>query len=393
VRPTFAAGAVCALAAALSLALAPPAAAASLRARLHAALAGFDGRGTGALAVDLATGRAVYAHNAGASLEPASNEKLVLTYAALAALGPSFRVRTELLGEGRAEAGGVWAGNLVLKGYGDPTLDHAGLVGLARRLRETGIRRVTGSLVADESWFDARRTAPGWKASFVPEESLPLSALWVKGARGAAGAAGLFREALARSGIVVDGPTKVARAGGWPLAARFSPPLEEILRRMDVESDNFTAELLLKQLGAVLAGEGTTTGGAAVVQGVLAEHGIPLAGVRIEDGSGLSALDRLTPKALVTILQRAWADPDLRPVLLRVLPVAGRDGTLEDRMTRPPARGNVRAKTGTLDDVSALSGYVRDRYAFAILQNAPRLSSFAARTAQDRFATVLAQER
>ena len=282
--------------------------ASSLRARLHAALAGFDGRGTGALAVDLTTGRVVYAHNANASLLPASNEKLALTYAALVALGPSFRMRTEVLGEGRLQDGTVWRGNLILKGYGDPTLDRAGLADLARRLRATGIRRVTGSLVADESWFDARRSGPGWKPSFVPEESLPLSALTVRGADGALGTARLFRKALARAGVRVAGGTKVARAGGWPLVVRFSPTLEEILHRMDVESDNFTAELVIKQLGAVLAGHGTTAAGAAVLRGILAERMVPLEGVRIADGSGLSALDRITPKAVLTILQRAWAD-------------------------------------------------------------------------------------
>ncbi len=161
---------------------------------------------------------------------------------------------------------------------------------------------------------------------------------------------------------------------------------------MDVESDNFTAELLLKQLGATLAGRGTTAAGAAIVRAVLAEHRVPLGGVRIADGSGLSGLDRLTAKALVTILQRIWADRDLRPVVFRILPVSGRDGTLEDRLTKPPARGNVRAKTGTLDVASALSGFVRERYAFSILQNGHRLSASAARRAQDRFATVLAAQ-
>jgi D-alanyl-D-alanine carboxypeptidase/D-alanyl-D-alanine-endopeptidase (penicillin-binding protein 4) len=372
------------------LASPPAGAATSLRARLHAALTGFQGSGTGALAVDLTTGRVVYARNANASLLPASNQKLALTYAALVVLGPSFRMRTELLGEGRLADAATWRGNLILKGYGDPTLDQAGLAVLARRLRATGIRRVTGSLVADESWFDVRRGGPGWKASFVPRESRPLSALTASGAAGALGTARLFRVALARSGVKVLGRTKVTRAGGWPLAVRFSPPLEEILRHMDVESDNFTAELVLKQLGATSARQGTTAAGAAVARAVLAERGVPLAGVRIADGSGLSALDRLTPKALVTILQRVWADRELRPAVFRILPVSGRDGTLEDRLARPPARGNVRAKTGTLAVASSLSGFVRERYAFAILQNGPGLSSFAARAAQDRFATVLA---
>jgi D-alanyl-D-alanine carboxypeptidase/D-alanyl-D-alanine-endopeptidase (penicillin-binding protein 4) len=367
-------------------------AATRLRAQLHAALASFDGRGTGVLAVDLASGRVVYAHNANASLLPASNEKLAITYAALVALGPAFRMRTEVLGEGHLVDGRTWHGNLVLRGYGDPTLDRAGLADLARRLRATGVRRVTGGLVADESWFDHRRSSPGWEPGFVPNESRPLSALTVPGADGAKGVAGLFRKALTRAGVRVRGATKVTKAGGWPLAVRYSPTLEEILHYMDVESDNFTAELVLKQLGATLAGHGTTEAGAAIVRSILADRRVPLGGVRIADGSGLSALDRLTPKALVTILQRAWADRDLRLPLFRILPVAGRDGTLEDRMTRPPARGNVRAKTGTLDNASALSGFVRERYAFAILQNAPRLSAWAARAAQDRFATVLAAQ-
>lgn len=376
-----------------ALAVVQSADAASLRARLQAALGGFDGPGTAALAVDLATGKVVYAHNADRALLPASNEKLVVTYAALETLGPSFRMATSVLGEGKLGPAGVWAGNLVLRGGGDPTLDRAGLAALAAEVRAAGIRRVAGSLVADESWFDARRGGPGWKAGFVPIESQALSALAIRGVDGALGTARLFREALTRAGVRVGGPTKRARAGGWPLAVRWSPPLAEVLRHMDVESDNFVAELVLKQLGAVVARQGTTADGAQVARAALVADRVPLAGVRIADGSGLSALDRLTPKTLVTILQRSWADRELRAVLFGILPVSGRDGTLEDRLTRPPARGNVRAKTGTLDDASALSGYVRERYAFAILVNAPGLSTYAARLAQDRFATVLAQQR
>jgi len=391
-RPTLATRIVV-LAAVTAAVVVQPAAAATLRARLHAALSGFTGPGTAALAVDLGTGKVVYAHRAATPLLPASNEKLVVTYAALEALGPAYRMQTSVLGEGRLREGGAWAGNLILKGGGDPTLDRAGLARLAEDVRAAGIRRVTGSLVGDESWFDPRRSAPGWKAGFVSEESQALSALAIVGVDGAMGTVRLFRAALARAGVAVAGPTKLARSGGWPLAVRWSPPLAEILRRMDVESNNFTAELVLKQLGAAVARQGTTAGGAAVVRSVLAAHAVPLANVRIADGSGLSSLDRLTPKALVTVLQRAWADRGIRSVLFGILPVAGRDGTLEDRMTRPPARGNVRAKTGTLNNVSALSGYVRERYAFAIIVNSPGLSAYAAHAAEDRFATVLAQQR
>ena len=378
-RPSFLIGVVVAIAA-----VAMPAHA-SLRADLHRALSGFHGHGTSALAVDLTTGKAVYSHNANASRIPASNQKLALTYAALVVLGPGYRLRTAVLGEGRLQDGVVWKGNLILRGHGDPTLDRAGLLALARELRAGGIRRVTGDLIADESWFDSRRSGPGWKGYFVSAYSSPLSALSVGGSS-ALETAKLFREALRKAGVRVEGRTKRARAGGWPLAVRFSPPLEEIVRVMDVESDNYIAELLLKQLGAVAGRAGSTSAGAAVVRGVLAERAIPLAGVRIADGSGLSALDRLTAKALVTILQRAWSDPDLGRVLVRVLPVGGRQGTLRHRRLGP----SVRAKTGTLANASALSGFVRGRYAFAILQNGPNLGS--AHAAQDRFASVLATQ-
>ena len=379
----------CAAVAGLACLLPAPAWGATLRQRLSAALAGYHGKGTGAIAVDLANGKAVFAHNAGASLLPASNEKLALTYAALVVLGPAFRMRTELLGEGHLRDGVVWEGDLVLRGYGDPTLDRSGLLALAHDLRASGIRRVTGGLIADESYFDRRRSGPGWKSYFVPEESSPLSALSIEGADALATAKAM-REALRTAGVRVHGQTRRARAGGWPLAVRYSPPLPEILREMDVESDNHTAELVLKQLGAVAGQAGSTAAGSTVARAALAEHAVPLGGVRIADGSGLSGLDRMTPKALVTILQRAWTDPDIGPVLAGCLAVAGREGTLRHRMRSAPARGNVRAKTGTLTNASALSGYVRDRYAFAILQNGSRLG--AAHEAQDRFAAVLAAE-
>jgi D-alanyl-D-alanine carboxypeptidase/D-alanyl-D-alanine-endopeptidase (penicillin-binding protein 4) len=351
-----------------------------------------------ALAFDLTSGKVVYAQNTGRSLAPASTAKLPVTYALLTALGPSFRIQTEVVGRGE-QRGAVWHGDLVLIGRGDPTLSRADLARLARIVRAKGIARVTGSVVGDESWFDTRRMAPGWRASFYIEESPPLSALVVDRARyrgavsrnPALAAAALFREELRQAGIPA-GRATTGRAGpyGFPLGAVVSPPLATMLRHMDRESDNFTAELLLKELGAVVAGQGTTAAGARVVTRELAAAAIPLAGVRIADGSGLSRLDRLTVNALVALLEAAWADPTVRRPLLDALPVAGINGTLEDRMRRPPARGQVLAKTGTTREASGLSGFVRGRYAFAILQNGNPLSYWWARVAQDRFATVLA---
>jgi D-alanyl-D-alanine carboxypeptidase/D-alanyl-D-alanine-endopeptidase (penicillin-binding protein 4) len=356
---------------------------------------------SGAVALDLATGTVLFAQNGGLGLAPASNEKLPLTYAALAKLGPAYRIETDVLGAG-GQDGSVWTGSLILKGNGDPTLSTAGLRALASQLKALGIRTVTDGVIGDESSYDARRVVAGWKPSFFIDESPPLSALVVNRARvggytsrtPALAAATAFREVLRKAGITVSGPVRTGTVADWsePLATVSSPTLASMIRFMDRESDNFTAEMLLKQLGLSEAGRGTSAAGAAVVTQSLAEAGVPLAGVRIVDGSGLSQLDRLTANALGGLLKAAWADPTVKPVLLASLPVAGINGTLQDRLRKAPARGRVLAKTGTTDIASALSGYVSSSYAFAVVQNGHPLSYWWARRAQDRFALVLAAQ-
>lgn len=354
-----------------------------------------------ALAVELSTGRVVFTRNRGLALAPASTEKLAVAYALLKTLGPAYRIETRVLGDGELR-GTTWEGDLVLKGYGDPSLSASALRRLATQVRALGIRRVTGSILGDESFFDARRTAPGWKPWYYIGESAPLSALTVDGGRyhgtiarePSLAAAALFRSALVRAGVAITGPAAAGARGGSDalLATLASPPLLHLVKAVNRESDNFTAEILLKHLGAVHTGRGTTAAGATVVRRALAAARIPLAGVRVVDGSGLSRLDRLSAGALVGILSAAWADPLLRGSFLASLAVAGRSGTLAHRMRRGPGRGKVFAKTGTTSLASGLAGYVGGRYAFAVLQNGPPLSTWWSREAQDRFATVLASQ-
>ncbi|HUK95005.1 MAG TPA: D-alanyl-D-alanine carboxypeptidase/D-alanyl-D-alanine-endopeptidase [Gaiellaceae bacterium] len=356
---------------------------------------------TAALVFDLQTGTTVFSRHDTLSLAPASNEKLAVTYAALVGLGPAFRIETDVVGRGEQD-GGIWRGSLLLVGHGDPTLSSRGLAALARQVRAEGITRVTGGIFGDESFFDARRTAPGWKSWFYVNESPPLSALTVDRAvyrgrisRSPVLSAGLaFRDALRKAGVTVVGGAGIGVGHGdeLPLASIESAPLSTILRSMDRASDNFTAELLLKQLGTLVASPGTTAAGASYVRSALADADIPLAGVRIADGSGLSLLDRVTAKEIAAMLEAAWSDPSLRPYFVGALPIAGVNGTLSDRMRRPPARGHVLAKTGTTTNASALSGFVRGRYVFSVLQNGDPVSALWSRRAQDRFATVLAAQ-
>jgi serine-type D-Ala-D-Ala carboxypeptidase/endopeptidase (penicillin-binding protein 4) len=388
---------------ALLLGFAAPARAAdpTLATRLAKALAvpHVDPARTAALAVDLRTGIVVFERNATLSLVPASNQKLPVAYAALALLGPGYRFHTEVVGSGTL-VGDVWHGDLWLRGFGDPTLEPADLDALAAEVASWGIRRVDGAVIADESWFDARRTAPGWRPSFYLYESPPLSALVVDRARyrgrtsaaPALAAGSLLRQSLEAAGVRVSGRTRsgVLTTSGLPLARDVSEPLADVVRFMGRESDNYTAEMLVKHLGATLAGNGSTAAGTRVIRTALGDAGVPLAGVRLADGSGLSGLDRLTAAAVVALLEAGLAQGELRDAFLQSLAVAGVNGTLEDRMERLPARGQVIAKTGTTRTASALSGFVRDRYVFAVLQNGRPISTYWARLAQDRFATALA---
>lgn len=351
---------------------------------------------TAALAIDLRTGKVLFAHNATRPFIPASNEKLPVSWAVLTRLGAAATIPTEVVGDG-VRAGSAWQGDLILKGYGDPTLSSSDLDALARTIRARGIRELDGRVLADESFFDARRDAPGWKRGFLGIESPPLSALVVDRALGwpaappAILAARALRKALQRRGVTVARPVGTGRAADEaPRLARVeSEPLAELVHTMNADSDNFLAEMLLKQLGAADGRVGTTARGARAVLAELTAAGIPTTGVRLVDGSGLSSQDRVTAQMLVGVLRAAIADPQVRTPFLRSLAVSGRSGTLADRSALPA--GGVLGKTGTTNLACTLSGVLRRTFAFAVLQNGEPVASWAARGAQDRFVTALAQ--
>jgi serine-type D-Ala-D-Ala carboxypeptidase/endopeptidase (penicillin-binding protein 4) len=374
---------------------------APLRDRLDRALhaRGISRASTGALAIELASGRTVYGLHSARSLRPASNQKLAVALAALDRLGKTYRISTQVLGSG-SQSGSTWHGRLFLKGFGDPSLSHGDMRTLAGRIRALGIQRVSGRIFGDESYYDRRRIGPGWKPAWYKIESPPLSALVVARAkvrgrtvdRPARAAAAAFRKALVAAGVSVrrgvrlgpapDTATRIARVRSRGLA--------RLVRHMNKVSDNFYAEMLLKHLGASTGRVGTTRRGSAVVRAVLRARGVPLRGVRVADGSGLSVYDRMTARALAALLISAWSDADLQRVWAASLPIAGVDGTLKDRMRREPAFRTVRAKTGTTSRASALAGYSGRRYVFAILQNGSPIPWWYARRSQDRFAQILA---
>ena len=373
----------------------------SLKTRLDRALRvqGVSSSQTGAIVYDLSLDAYVYRKNQALALKPASNEKLPVAVTALSILQPGYTIPTELRAKGH-QTGAVWNGKLILKGYGNPALSGSQLGRLARAVEKKGITRVTGAIVGDETFFDKVRVGPGWKASFYKDECPPLSALIVnrghfKGqiaSRPALAAAKTLRSKLVGLGIKVGGRAKLGRAdpSSIPIATGQSPALRRLVRTMDRQSDNFYAETLTKLLGAVEADEGSTSAGATVIRKELRSRDVPMRGVVISDGSGLSAHDRLTARAVAKLLRSVLSDSQISNAFVDSLPTAGVNGTLFDRMKSGPAYRHVYAKTGTTDSASALSGFVRTRYVFAILQNGNPIPWWYAREAQDRFAQVLA---
>jgi D-alanyl-D-alanine carboxypeptidase/D-alanyl-D-alanine-endopeptidase (penicillin-binding protein 4) len=382
-----------------------PAATGRLRA-IMAAQMRMAGPHAGALAVDLATGATIYALRADVPRAPASVEKLYTTATALARFGPDATLETSVLGTGTPDASGTWHGDLYRKGGGDPTFGttaapggHGSAIDLTSALFEaTGILKVDGAVIGDESLFDPLRGDPDSGYKFDTDLGGRLSGLaFDRGQLGglsspAAFAASQLAATIRNAGVRVTGRSVagVAPPGAHVLAGVASPPLRTLVKLTDLPSDNFFAEMLLKGLGARFGGGGSTAAGVAVVRGWLAGLGIA---PRIVDGSGLSRADQTSPRQVVDLLRALRPDGPgpLAPVgatLLADLPVVGRTGTLIHRMRGTPAAGRCTAKTGTLIGVSTLAGVCDGRFAFAFLMNA--ITDAKAHTLQDRMTVALA---
>ncbi|MFL5885422.1 MAG: D-alanyl-D-alanine carboxypeptidase/D-alanyl-D-alanine-endopeptidase [Thermoleophilaceae bacterium] len=412
--------------------LAPSAAAQTALQRVLTSAMRSAGGASGAYAIDVTHHSELFSWNASSRRILASNTKLFTLSAVLDRFGAEATLPTRVYAGGPIDSAGVLNGNLYLRGSGDPTFGDTSFVSghtggsatvenLAKAVAAAGITQVNGHVVGDESVFDGLRGGPdsGFGVSFYVG---PLSALafdrGLANSRGTAFqsnppkfAAGKLDAALGKEGVRVR---RSASTGTTPEGATFvaevdSPPMSRLAALTAKESDNYFAEMLEKDLAAgpqpVLpppvpgqppkgfeppaASPATTTKGARAAIGFAKTVG---ARARLVDGSGLDRLDQASPHDVATLLDRIQTRPWFQN-LFDALPVAGRDGTLHDRMRHGPARGNCHAKTGTLSNVSALSGYCQSRagdtVVFSILMN--RVSPIRARKQQDRIAAALVQ--
>jgi D-alanyl-D-alanine carboxypeptidase/D-alanyl-D-alanine-endopeptidase (penicillin-binding protein 4) len=342
------------------------------------AVAAALGGGLSGLVVDAATGTPLFVRRPDLAEPPASTTKLLTAVAALETLGPDARLTTSVVRAGRT---------LYLVGGGDVTLAAAKRAGYPAPATLQQLAARTATAVAGTRFtlrYDATRwqgpsQAKGWQPSYVGGGNVaPVSALEVDEGRltgftslhpqprvndPAAAAAAAFGKALVGAGVRVDGVPRPARApDATPVATVASPPVSALVQRMLTDSDNDLAEALARTVALHAGRPASFVGAARAITAALAKAGLPVGGLRLHDGSGLSRLDRVTPRLLVAVLRLVVQRPELRPVTAG-LPIAGFTGTLADRYRHRPnsaGAGLVRAKTGTLAGVNTLAGSVVD---------------------------------
>jgi serine-type D-Ala-D-Ala carboxypeptidase/endopeptidase (penicillin-binding protein 4) len=336
-----------------------------------------------------AGGRDVFGHNPALPVTGASTQKLLTATGMLLALGPDATFETRAAAATEPE-GGVVAGDLYLVGGGDAALGQAGwaalspatrpkvvhdIDALAASIAAAGITQVQGSIVGDGSRYDDQLYQPSLAPRLIDQDQIgPVDGLMVNdGFAGfsperslsstvpapdpAADAARVLSELLGARGVAVAGPPRsgVAPEDTTTVATLESPPLSQVVAEMLTNSDNETAESAMKEIGLATSDEGTFAAGAEGLSQLLLDADVPLEGVQVVDGTGLTTADRLTCATLVDVLTR----PETGPVLRDGLAVAGQTGTLQLRWRDTPVAGRMRAKTGTLRNVTALAGEVQ----------------------------------
>lgn len=370
-------------------------------------------------------GVAVYDHRGSDLQTPASTQKLFTASTALDRLGADQTLLTELVATA-VPVGGVIAGDLILVGGGDPVLTTSiyrmfrkqpeaqpttSLDALVDQLAGAGVTEVRGRVLVDDGRYDALRTVPSWPTRYLDQDQVgPLGALViddgfqlqvtpsglqrVRAADPGLAAADAFAALLAARGITVAtaGTARTVRpAAAAVLGSVESPPVSTLVRDLLQRSDNQMAELLLKEVGLRVAGAGTTEAGARAVADWSSEAGAAASGSVVVDGSGLDPTNATSCQGLVSVLDVGGPDG----AVAQGLPVAGESGTLARRFGGTDAIGHLRAKTGSLRDVSALAGFVDlaegGTATFAFVANGE--IGDQTRRAEDQLAQVLASWR
>jgi D-alanyl-D-alanine carboxypeptidase/D-alanyl-D-alanine-endopeptidase (penicillin-binding protein 4) len=419
--------------------------------------------------ISLENGNVLYEHDSKALMNPGSNVKLLTSAAALSILDTNYQFKTAVFAD-TSPIDGILAGNIYVKGYGDPDLKTSDLDSLAITVRRMGITSIEGDIIVDDSFFDDNYWGAGWtwddesdpdapyiNALSVNKNCISITLLTdsttiypyiepmtdfvtiVNRARVTADSirtplrikrlylnnpntittegelsrfsqatqkfslrrpeyytGTLLKESFRLAGIlvygnVVDGVTPI----GLREIAQHYQPIEKMITNMNKVSDNLSAENALKVLGTTFnGGPGSAKNGIFVVKRFLSNLGIDTSKLSLVDGSGVSRYNLLSADQLVQFLTVMYKQSRIFPIFYNSLPIAGVDGTLARRMTTYPTACNLHAKTGTLNGVSCLSGYVLTRdgemLAFSIMMQNFITSVANYHRVQDRIGALLA---
>jgi D-alanyl-D-alanine carboxypeptidase/D-alanyl-D-alanine-endopeptidase (penicillin-binding protein 4) len=319
--------------------------------------------------------------NASESMIPASNTKLFTTAVALELMGGDYLLSTRIMADDSDFSDGIIEGNIYIKGFGNPTFESDDLDSLVNELYRSGLRKITGDVVGDDTYFDNVYSRDDWINDERANVNLPpISALVINRNRTTVVrkrrgryrtyfvninnpplfAAKKLKEKLSSYGIEVDGnPVSLQAPDSVKNLVESSISLRELLQKINKRSDNFLAECLFKTIGAVYSGQqGNSFFSTQAILSYIRDNGIYSEGTQIVDGSGISRFDQVTAGALTGLLEKIYFNIKNYQDFYNSLSVAGVDGTLKDRMVGTSAENNFRGKTGTLNGVSSVSGYI-----------------------------------
>ena len=360
----------------------------NVQARLDAILLSrqFQTTQIGLQVYDLTADSVIYQYNERQQMRPASTMKMINAVTTLDKLGGNYQFRTRLYYTGKVDSC-VLRGNLYCKGGMDPAFNIDDLNAFVESVKRLGVDTIRGNICADLSMKDGDRWGEGW---CWDDDNPSLSPLLVgKKDRFMS----RFLQELRNARIVLIGDTL---RGTTPTGAREictrAHTIDQILDRMMKNSDNLYAESMFYQLAASAGGKATAKTGRAMVNRLIQKMGMNPGNYYIADGSGLSLYNYVSAELEVAFLRYAYRNTNIYNHLLPSMPIAGVDGTLDNRMRTGFAHGNVKAKTGTVTGVSALAGYLTaangHRLCFSIINQGQRKAK-TIRPYQDRICEAL----
>ncbi|HCY74838.1 MAG TPA: D-alanyl-D-alanine carboxypeptidase/D-alanyl-D-alanine-endopeptidase [Ignavibacteriales bacterium] len=323
----------------------------------------------------------IFASNETRPMIPASLTKLFTTSTSLGVMGGDHNLSTKLFSDDINFNDKVINGNLYIKGFGNSVFTESDLQELVNNLIAKGIVKITGSIIGDDSYLDDIYTREDWIEGEGSNVRLPLiSALVLDRNRTTTRkkvrrryryisenikdpplyVANMLAEKLRSSGVEIIGKTsKGITPLNTYLLGEKSIKLKELISLINKHSDNFLAECLFKTLGAEASGvQGNSFFSQQAILKFIKDNNIFSTGTEIVDGSGISRLDQATPLAINGVLEKMYFDLVHFDDFYNSLSIAGVDGTLRGRMIGTGAENNFRGKTGTLNGVTGLAGYL-----------------------------------